>query len=88
MPINKTDISYLNLAFEKARLNLGNTGDNPSVGCVITKNGAVISSASTEYKKGRPHAEFKALMKKINFKNSTLYSTLEPCSHMEKFAQI
>ena len=52
MPINKTDISYLNLAFEKARLNLGNTGDNPSVGCVITKNGAVISSASTEYKKG------------------------------------
>ena len=37
MPINKTDISYLNLAFEKARLNLGNTGDNPSVGCVITK---------------------------------------------------
>jgi len=81
MPINKTDISYLNLAFEKARLNLGNTGDNPSVGCVITKNGAVISSASTEYKKGRPHAEFKALMKKINFKNSTLYSTLEPCSH-------
>ena len=37
---------------------------------MITKNGAVISSASTEYKKGRPHAEFKALMKKINFIDS------------------
>ena len=28
---------------------------------------------------GRPHAEFNALNKKLNFKGSDLYVTLEPC---------
>ena len=30
---------------------------------------------------GRPHAEFNALNKKLNFKGSDLYVTLEPCTH-------
>ena len=71
---------FLNLAFEQAKINLGSTGSNPSVGCVIVKNNSVISSGYTSLS-GRPHAEFNALNKKINYKNSTIYVTLEPCSH-------
>ncbi len=71
---------FLSLAFEQAKVNLGSTATNPSVGCVVEKDGALLSSGRTSIK-GRPHAEFNALKKKINFKNSNIYITLEPCSH-------
>lgn len=72
--------NYIKLAFEQAKINLGSTGLNPSVGCVIEKNGSIISSAHTSVG-GRPHAEHIALVKKKKFKNSNLYVTLEPCCH-------
>ena len=71
---------YSNLAFNLAEKNLGKTSKNPSVGCVIVKNNSVISSGTTSYN-GRPHAEFNALSKNVNFKNSEMYVTLEPCTH-------
>ena len=71
---------YSNLAFNLAEKNLGKTNKNPSVGCIIVKNNSVISSGTTSYN-GRPHAEFNALNKNINFKNSSMYVTLEPCTH-------
>ena len=71
---------YSNLAFNLAEKNLGKTNKNPSVGCVIVKNNSVISSGTTSYN-GRPHAEFNALNKNINFKDSNMYVTLEPCTH-------
>ena len=71
---------FLSLAFEQAKINLGSTGTNPSVGCVVERNGSVLSSGRTSLR-GRPHAEFNALKKKINFQNSNIYVTLEPCSH-------
>ena len=74
---------YLNLAFQIAEINLGKTKSNPSVGTIIVKNNSVISSAITSLN-GRPHAEFNALKKKGNFKGSTLYTTLEPCTHFGK----
>ena len=74
---------YINLAFSLAEINLGSTKSNPSVGCIIEKNGSIISSGHTSLS-GRPHAEFNALNKKINFKNDNLYSTLEPCTHQQK----
>lgn len=74
------NLYFLNLAFEQAKINLGSTKSNPSVGCVVEKNGAIISSGRTSIN-GRPHAEFNALNKKKNFKNANLYVTLEPCSH-------
>ena len=73
----------LAMAFELAKINLGSTKENPSVGCVIEKDGSIISSGYTSIN-GRPHAEFNALNKNINFKNSTIYVTLEPCSHYGK----
>ena len=71
---------YLNLAFQLAETNLGKTDINPSVGCIVVKNNSVISSGVTSIN-GRPHAEFNALNKKLNFKDSIIYSTLEPCTH-------
>ncbi len=74
---------YLELAFNLASINIGSTKTNPSVGCVVEKNGSIISSGYTSIN-GRPHAEFNALNKKIDFKNSNLYVTLEPCTHFGK----
>lgn len=74
---------FINLAFELANINLGQTNKNPSVGCIVVKNNSVISSGYTSVS-GRPHAEFNALNKQINFKNANLYISLEPCSHHGK----
>ena len=64
---NKENI-YQFLSLELAKQNLGSTKSNPSVGCIIEKNNSVISSGFTSID-GRPHAEYNALNKKINFKN-------------------
>ena len=74
---------FSNLAFNLAEIHLGKTNTNPSVGCVVVKNDSVISSGVTSIS-GRPHAEFNALNKNINFKNSEVYLTLEPCTHFGK----
>ena len=82
--INLKHKYFMQLAYNQARKVLGNTGENPAVGCVIVRNNVLISLAHTNFD-GRPHAERIALSKKkINFKDSTLYSTLEPCSHYGK----
>ncbi len=74
---------FSNLAFNLAESHIGKTGTNPSVGCVVVKNNSVISTGITSIN-GRPHAEFNALNKNINFKDSEMYLTLEPCTHYGK----
>ena len=74
----------MRLALLQAQKNLGNTRENPSVGCVIAKNNSVVSVGSTS-NNGRPHAEYNAIYhSKINLKDAELYVTLEPCSHYGK----
>ena len=77
------DFFYIKLAYQQAEINLGSTGTNPSVGVVVVKNSSVISSGFTSLN-GRPHAESNALKKKLDYKNSDLFVTLEPCSHYGK----
>jgi len=78
------DSFFMSLALKQAMINLGNTKDNPSVGCIITKNNCIISSGRTSIN-GRPHAEYNAIKKsKKKLTNSSLYVTLEPCSHYGK----
>ncbi len=75
---------FMRLALFQAQKIIGNTKENPAVGCVITKNNIVVSAGSTGIN-GRPHAEYNAI-KIFNNKldESTLYATLEPCSHYGK----
>lgn len=57
---------------------------NPLVGCVIVKNGRVISKGYHK-KFGGPHAEIEALKKAGHrAKGATLFVSLEPCSHWGK----
>ena len=71
----------MKLALLQAQKNLGNTKENPVVGCVIAKNDCIISAGCTGIN-GRPHAEQNAITySKNDIKNSDLYVTLEPCSH-------
>ncbi len=74
---------FLNLAFQIAEKNLGQTGQNPSVGSIVVKNDTVISSGVTSMN-GRPHAEYNALKKVKNIHGSSLYTSLEPCIHQGK----
>ena len=75
---------FMNLALQQAKINLGNTRENPSVGCIITKNNTVISCGFTSLN-GRPHAEHNAIHNsRESLKNCNLYTTLEPCSHYGK----
>ena len=79
------DRFYMNLAINLAKNQKGLTGINPAVGCVIVKNEKIISYGVTDVN-GRPHAETIALNKKKKNEliGSTVYLTLEPCSHYGK----
>ena len=74
---------FAKLAFNQASINQGSTGTNPSVGCVLEKNGTVLSSAVTAIG-GRPHAESIALDKCNKLSNANIYISLEPCTHYGK----
>ncbi len=75
------DKHFMELALRLALERKGLTHPNPTVGCVIVKEGKVIAQANHE-RAGSPHAEAKALsMAGESAKDSTLYVTLEPCTH-------
>ncbi|PVZ48919.1 bifunctional diaminohydroxyphosphoribosylaminopyrimidine deaminase/5-amino-6-(5-phosphoribosylamino)uracil reductase RibD [Thalassobacter stenotrophicus] len=66
-------------ALALARRGLGRVWPNPSVGCVIVRDGRVIGRARTA-DGGRPHAETRALAMG-DARGATAYVTLEPCAH-------
>lgn len=72
---------YMNRALELSRQGLGRCAPNPSVGCVIVRDGTIIAEARTA-DGGRPHAERIALEAAGDAaRGSDVYVTLEPCSH-------
>ncbi|WP_199623207.1 bifunctional diaminohydroxyphosphoribosylaminopyrimidine deaminase/5-amino-6-(5-phosphoribosylamino)uracil reductase RibD [Paenibacillus alkalitolerans] len=76
-----TDESYMRTAIELARATLGQTGSNPSVGCVVVKDGRIVGMGA-HLRQGEAHAEVHALnMAGADAEGSTVYVTLEPCSH-------
>lgn len=68
--------------------NLGFTGPNPSVGCLIVREdgqGPQIVGAAVTAPGGRPHAETQALAEAGPLaRGATAYVTLEPCAHHGK----
>lgn len=65
-------------ALALARAQLGRTAPNPSVGCVIVRDGRVLASAATG-PGGRPHAE-QAALAQCDSAGADVYVTLEPCA--------
>lgn len=66
-------------AIALARANVGLTADNPSVGCVIVREGAIVGEGATA-PGGRPHAEEQALDQAGDAAlGAVAYVTLEPC---------
>lgn len=79
--ITPTDRDFFRLALRLGRRGLGRTAPNPSVGCVLVKDGRVVGRGWTQ-PGGRPHAEVHALGQAGSFaQGATAYVTLEPCSH-------
>jgi diaminohydroxyphosphoribosylaminopyrimidine deaminase/5-amino-6-(5-phosphoribosylamino)uracil reductase len=75
------DLSHMRAALALARRGLGNCWPNPSVGCVVVRDGRVVGRAVTA-PGGRPHAEPVALeMAGGAARGATVYVTLEPCCH-------
>ncbi|WP_185877797.1 bifunctional diaminohydroxyphosphoribosylaminopyrimidine deaminase/5-amino-6-(5-phosphoribosylamino)uracil reductase RibD [Blattabacterium cuenoti] len=75
---------FMERAIQLANNGIGIISPNPIVGCVIEINGLIISEA-WNYQCENEHAEVKAINKIKNdslFLKSTLYVTLEPCSHL------
>jgi diaminohydroxyphosphoribosylaminopyrimidine deaminase/5-amino-6-(5-phosphoribosylamino)uracil reductase len=80
----KDHIKYMKRALELAKLGSGQVHPNPMVGAVIVKNGKIIGEGYHEFF-GGPHAEINAISHATeDVKGSTIYVTLEPCSHYGK----
>ena len=75
------DETWMARALMLGRRAMGQSGDNPAVGCVIVRDGFPVGLGWTG-KGGRPHAETRALaMAGEAAKGATAYVSLEPCAH-------
>lgn len=75
---------YMKLAIELAKMGEGKVNPNPMVGAVIVKEERIIGRGYHE-EYGKYHAEVNAINSATeNLEGSTIYVTLEPCSHYGK----
>ncbi|MEC4005457.1 bifunctional diaminohydroxyphosphoribosylaminopyrimidine deaminase/5-amino-6-(5-phosphoribosylamino)uracil reductase RibD [Flavobacterium sp. SUN052] len=82
----KTHETYIKRCIELAKNGLGTTYPNPLVGSVIVYNNEIIGEG-WHRKAGEPHAEVNAINSvkdKSLLNKSTIYVSLEPCSHFGK----
>ncbi|MFI5097867.1 MAG: bifunctional diaminohydroxyphosphoribosylaminopyrimidine deaminase/5-amino-6-(5-phosphoribosylamino)uracil reductase RibD [Candidatus Acidiferrales bacterium] len=79
---NAHDIHFMQHALDLARKGVGLASPNPTVGCVIVKEGAILGEGFHKYQ-WRDHAEIVALKQAGDraARGATLYVTLEPCNH-------
>lgn len=81
-----TDTFYMMRCLELAKKGIGRTMPNPSVGAVIVYKNLIIGEGYTS-SYGNNHAEVNAILSVKNkelLSKSTMYVTLEPCSHYGK----
>ena len=75
------DASHMTAALGLAARGLGRVWPNPTVGCVVVRDGRVVGRGWTQ-PGGRPHAESEALRRAGDgARGATAYVTLEPCAH-------
>lgn len=78
------DRAHMAAALALAARGLGDVWPNPSVGCIIVRDGRVVGRGRTG-KGGRPHGETEALKQAGEAaRGATAYITLEPCNHHGK----
>ena len=81
------DEKYMRRALQLARQGAGHTSPNPMVGAVIVGPDGTIIGEGWHRKCGEGHAEVNAVASVSDpslLKDSTIYVTLEPCSHYGK----
>ena len=86
MKPKNTDEKFMLRCHDLARLGIARTAPNPMVGCVIVLDEKIIGEGYHR-KCGEAHAEVNAINSVSNhelLKKSTLYVSLEPCSHYGK----
>lgn len=82
------DELYMRRCIQLARCGVGSTSPNPAVGAVIVCDGRIIGEGY-HMRAGEPHAEVNAVNSvsekdRALLSQSTIYVTLEPCSHYGK----
>ncbi|MEM2137872.1 MAG: bifunctional diaminohydroxyphosphoribosylaminopyrimidine deaminase/5-amino-6-(5-phosphoribosylamino)uracil reductase RibD [Candidatus Anstonellaceae archaeon] len=87
MRLDSADAKFMRRCLLLAQKGEGKVSPNPLVGAVLVKNGKIIGEGFHE-KFGAPHAETNAIAdakrRGHNMSGSTLYVSLEPCSHSGK----
>ncbi|WP_115462035.1 bifunctional diaminohydroxyphosphoribosylaminopyrimidine deaminase/5-amino-6-(5-phosphoribosylamino)uracil reductase RibD [Winogradskyella aurantiaca] len=81
-----TDEEAISRCIQIGKNGLGTTRPNPMVGAIIVHSNTIIGEGFTD-PHGGPHAEVNAINSVKNqelLKESTIYVTLEPCSHHGK----
>ena len=82
--MDRHDTEYMQRALRLAERGLYTTEPNPRVGCVIVKDRNIVGEG-WHHRAGGPHAEIVALSQAgDSAAGSTVYVTLEPCSHHGK----
>ncbi|MBC9798355.1 bifunctional diaminohydroxyphosphoribosylaminopyrimidine deaminase/5-amino-6-(5-phosphoribosylamino)uracil reductase RibD, partial [Sinomicrobium weinanense] len=77
---------YLKRCIQLAKNGLGTTYPNPLVGSIVVHNDTIIGEG-WHRKAGEPHAEVHAIRSVTHtslLAESTIYVSLEPCSHHGK----
>lgn len=76
-----SDETWMQLALRMGRRHMGATAENPSVGCIIVKDGTIAGRGVTG-RGGRPHAETEALAEAgARAEGADVFVTLEPCAN-------
>jgi diaminohydroxyphosphoribosylaminopyrimidine deaminase/5-amino-6-(5-phosphoribosylamino)uracil reductase len=76
-----SDMQWMQDALTLAREGIGLASPNPTVGCVVVRDGQVVGRGFHQYAQ-RDHAEVVALKQAGEAaRGATAYVTLEPCSH-------
>lgn len=80
-PFSTHDLRFMENALELARKGVGLASPNPTVGCVIVSDGAIVGEGFHQYD-ARDHAEIVALKQAgSRGRGAVMYVTLEPCNH-------
>lgn len=81
MTLDEADRRFMAMALALGERGLGQVWPNPSVGCVLVRDGVVVGRGWTQPPPG-PHGEIEALGRAGGLAlGATAYVTLEPCCH-------